>query len=56
MAGGGVAPLAVGIVAQSYSLGVAISFAATIYVAGAALLAAAALRTRIAQQAAGHTS
>jgi MFS family permease len=42
--GGGVAPLAIGIVAQHYSLGGAISLAASVYVLGALLLFTAVVR------------
>jgi MFS family permease len=44
--GGGAAPLAVGYVARRYSLSLAISLAAAVYLLGAALLGVAALRSR----------
>lgn len=51
--GGGVAPLAVGFVAQRSSLSAAIMLAASVYVLGAVLLAVAALRMRGVGQASG---
>jgi sugar phosphate permease len=44
--GGGVAPVAVGFVAQRSSLSIAIMLAATVYLAGALLLCVAAMRIR----------
>jgi MFS family permease len=38
LAGGGTAPLAIGLIAQRESLGLAIAFASTVYLAAAALL------------------
>jgi MFS family permease len=38
LAGGGTAPLVIGIIAQRHSLGVAIALASTVYIAAAALL------------------
>jgi sugar phosphate permease len=45
--GGGVAPVAVGYVAQASSLSAAIMLAASVYVLGAVLLAAAVVRVQV---------
>jgi sugar phosphate permease len=44
--GGGAAPLVVGFVARAYSLGLAISMAAAVYVVGAVLLVLASVAAR----------